>query len=547
MTTPPHNPELDETFTERVDKLFRELELAIRYDRPSILLALYQSEFVRQDAEAALTERLRPLGHTTTTYRIHEENADLLPILAAHPDRQKAVFFISGLQWGGGADGLNAYRALNIRREYFVDYCIRAVLWLTEAEAIKLPRHAPDFWAFRHRTVEFMDAPEPGKVVPMAKEMAWRDWEDRTLGEDTDAKIALRESLLADLPEGEESLAARADLLYTLAGLYWAKQDYETAIVLLGEALRAFEQLEDTHHQSWCQNGLGNVYSDLGRLDEATHEYTRAIELNPKSALPHNGLGNVYRGLGRLDEAAHEYTRAIELDPKYANPHDGLGNVYADLGRLDEATHEYTRAIELDPKYANPHNGLGNMYRGLGRLDDATHEYTRAIELDPKDALPHNGLGNVYADQGRLDDATNEYTRAIELDPKDAYPHNGLGTVYADQGRLDDAAQEYTCAIELDPKFANPHIGLGDVYRDQGRLDDAANEYTCAIELDQKLPHPHYNLARLEATRGDADLALQHLERAVALDARWKEYARKNEDFAALRDDPRFQALVKDA
>lgn len=195
-------PELVEAFDERVDRLFHELERSIKFNRPSILLAIYSSEFVRADAEAALAAKLRDLSQTVTPYRVtSEDNADIpLHLVQNYTDEQRAttVFFVSGLQWGGGQEGKLAYTALNIRREYLVDYCIRAVFWLTEKEARALPYNAPDFWAFRHRVVEFMETPILERISSLAKELTWRDWGVRHLQEDTDAKIRLREKLLSE-------------------------------------------------------------------------------------------------------------------------------------------------------------------------------------------------------------------------------------------------------------------------------------------------------------------------------------------------------------
>jgi len=407
-----------EPLAERVDRLARELERAIRFDRPSILLAIYASEFVRAGVEAALEAHLREMGQAVARVHVSEDNYDVPLHLAANPDRVTTVFFVSGLQWGGGADGRNAYRALNIRREYFVDFRIRAVFWLTEKEAVALPNHAPDFWAFRHRVVEFVEPPEPGRIVPAARELAWHDFESRTLREDTDAKIALREALLADLLEGDETLAARADLLFTLAGLYWAKREYEKSIKLCQRALELAELLENIPFQARCHNGLGNVYGALGRYEEALAAYQRAIDLDPKLANPHNGLGTVYYSLGSYEEALAAYQRAIDLDPKSAYAHNGLGNVYRDLGRHDEALAAYRRAIELDPKYALPHNGLGNVYRDLGRYEEALAAYQRAIELDSKLVYPHYNLARLEARWGNKETALQHLERAIALDQR---------------------------------------------------------------------------------------------------------------------------------
>jgi hypothetical protein len=53
-----------------------------------------------------------------------------------------------------------------------------------------------------------------------------------------------------------------------------------------------------------------------------------------------------------------------------------------------------------------------------------------------------------------------------------------------------------------------------------------------------------YNLACFESLAGRRDGALEHLRRAIDLEAQYREHARDDEDFAPLRDDPGFQALV---
>ena len=53
-----------------------------------------------------------------------------------------------------------------------------------------------------------------------------------------------------------------------------------------------------------------------------------------------------------------------------------------------------------------------------------------------------------------------------------------------------------------------------------------------------------YNLACAEARLGEKDAALDHLAEAVALEDRFAEYARDDDDLASLRDDPRFAATA---
>jgi hypothetical protein len=202
-----------EPFEDRIDILFRELELATKWQCPSLLLAIYSSEYVHGDAQLALENRLLDLGQKAHHIIVKSpDDADIPLLISELTDLSNAVVFVEGLRWGGGEADINAYRALNKHREFFIENRIRVVFWLTETEAIDLAHHAPDYWAFRHRVIEFVDSPRPEQIRSQALESACQgigDFADSS--EDLDAKITLRTALLTDLPDGDESTAARAN------------------------------------------------------------------------------------------------------------------------------------------------------------------------------------------------------------------------------------------------------------------------------------------------------------------------------------------------
>jgi len=399
--------------------LFEELELAVRWERPSILVAVYESEFVREEAQSLLAGRLSALGQQVSAFRVDAQNFDVPLALAGDPQREHRVFFVSGIRWGGGKGGFEAYRALNLHREYFVEEKIRAVLWLTRSEANALPHRAPDFWAFRHRVIEFLDpSARKGEGAP-AQELDWGEWKPEELRADVDEKIVLRQGLLEHLPHGDASLAARLDLLHPLAALYWAKGENQKARALLDEGLALADRLGDPVLRARFWGGLGIVAHSLGRVDEALSACQMASELNPAEAVWWTNLARLYRGMDRLEQALQACNRALEVNPNLAGAWKALGEVYRQGGRLEDACQAYRRATRLEPAQARTWEDLGRVYRDLGRTREAVRAFSKAARLDPGDAAAWRELGEVYQGLGRVREAVRAYQKALALNPAD--------------------------------------------------------------------------------------------------------------------------------
>jgi len=80
---------------------------------------------------------------------------------------------------------------------------------------------------------------------------------------------------------------------------------------------------------------------------------------------------------------------------------------------------------------------------------------------------------------------------------------------------------------------AAPHVRAGDYETAKAIIGSG---------LEQRPGHPSllYHLACVESLAGERDAALTHLNAAVAAAERFRDYAQAEEDFAAIRDDPRF-------
>jgi tetratricopeptide (TPR) repeat protein len=75
---------------------------------------------------------------------------------------------------------------------------------------------------------------------------------------------------------------------------------------------------------------------------------------------------------------------------------------------------------------------------------------------------------------------------------------------------------------------------------EEGRFEEAAARLRAVHEREPGAGGILYNLACAEARLGETDAAIEHLRRAIEIEPRFAELARDDEDFAAIRDDPRF-------
>jgi mannose-6-phosphate isomerase-like protein (cupin superfamily) len=84
---------------------------------------------------------------------------------------------------------------------------------------------------------------------------------------------------------------------------------------------------------------------------------------------------------------------------------------------------------------------------------------------------------------------------------------------------------------------------LNPLYQD-GRYAEAADAAAAIVDEHPGYPGLLYNLACCESLAGRKDAALEHLRRSLEIDGSFREYARGDSDFAAIREEPGFAELV---
>jgi tetratricopeptide (TPR) repeat protein len=128
--------------------------------------------------------------------------------------------------------------------------------------------------------------------------------------------------------------------------------------------------------------GLGNIYFQEGKLEQATSEYKKAISISPDYAPAYSGLGDVYLKKQKEDEAISTYIKAISSDPDQASAYFNLGTIYLRKGKNPHAASLFYKAGLLYFKQGNKEGAL-NSLKYLQKTDSAKLEQLLSKKLLP--------------------------------------------------------------------------------------------------------------------------------------------------------------------
>ncbi len=291
-------------------------------------------------------------------------------------------------------------------------------------------------------------------------------------------------------------------------------------------------------------------------LKKAVEHFEKAIEQDPNFANAYKGLAHSHQLLSEFYAAATPnespaktesvLDNGIVVDARLAEAHAGLAYAEAFYDwDWEGAERSFKRALELDPDYATAHQWYADYLAVMGRFDESREHIERAIEVDPLSPMMASPLAGYYYTQRRYDELIRQAERVIELDPNFAYGYFYLGFGYEGKGRDAEAVaaiakaavlfgEPADCADELIAAFENGGVtGLW-----QKRLE----QYETRPHLKH---HPTYLRALIPIRLGDKEATLDLLEQAFEQRDRGIIYAKYEPLLESVRDEPRFQELIR--
>ena len=301
-----------------------------------------------------------------------------------------------------------------------------------------------------------------------------------------------------------------------------------------------------------------NKWTEEG-LRKSIEYFEQAIHKDPAYAQAWAGFADAYQLLGdfgiwpnqvALPKAKAAALKALELDETLSEAHVSLGGVMLHLEwSWSEAEKELRRAIALNPNNAVAHQWVGYYMMVMGRFDEAIAEMKRARELDPLSPNKQNALGAAFYRAGHYDEALQQIREVPDGEVNSELRHRRMAAIYERKGTQEEALAELLAALRVADKKklaavveqkylssgyseAKKTFLWGDVRETQRRLKSGHPALAAGIAADYAL-------------LGEKNKAFEWLEKAFQERAMPLIYLKVDDQFDALRSDPRFQDLVR--
>ena len=304
--------------------------------------------------------------------------------------------------------------------------------------------------------------------------------------------------------------------------------------------------LKGRHHwKRWTEEGF---YKAIGYFQQA-------VEKDPSYALAYVGIAESYALLGwnsflppkdAFPQGKAAAMTALQLDPDLGEAHTPLAAVlWLHDWQWQEAQREFKRTLELNPTYPTANHWHAEFLMMMGRPVEAIAQMKKSQALDPLSLIINVAIGWACYLARRYDEALEQLLRTVELDPNFPVTYWILGLLYRTTGRYDLAITAGEKGVNLSGGSPLMRAALGHSYGKAGRTKEALQILDDLTKLaKQKYVAPHF-FAGVHIGLGENDRAVGCLEKSYEERSHWLIYLHIDPSMDDLRDDPRFQNLLR--
>lgn len=163
------------------------------------------------------------------------------------------------------------------------------------------------------------------------------------------------------------------------------------------------------------KSDLGEKYFQEGHYQLAIDEYTKILDIRPRSLGVLYNRGRSFQELGEENKAILDFEKVLKLDNDHVQAHLSLGNIDFQNEDYEGAYYQFNLIVK---KFSQNSDGL--MFRGkanfkLGNIRGALQDYNASIRVNSQNGNAYLYRGALNINRKRLRSACADFRKANTL------------------------------------------------------------------------------------------------------------------------------------
>jgi tetratricopeptide (TPR) repeat protein len=335
---------------------------------------------------------------------------------------------------------------------------------------------------------------------------------------------------------------AMGRLYQELAAADGARSDY------VAKAIQHYQDaLKDDPSADMILEELTDLYIQTGHLRDAVTQANDLLAQNPDNLAARRMLGRIYTRMigdpqrGRLNQdmlrqATEQYQKVTEKDPKDADSWVMLGRLYKLANNSVDAEKAYNQALQAEPDNEDALTNLAVLYAELGETQRAIEKLKAATEKNPSENTLAN-LATAYEQMSDYKDAAEVLKKALDIAPDNGRLRRALADDLLRSGQADQALAVFEQLANDNPRDVPVRLRLSQIYRHKREFAKAHEVINQAAKIEADNLEVQVEESRILADEGKIDDAIANLKNLVQQSARKSYSADEAATHAALLEE----------
>jgi len=259
--------------------------------------------------------------------------------------------------------------------------------------------------------------------------------------------------------------------------------NWDSAKLNIRNALTIFNQTNDIIGIAECENLLGTIEAEKGKITFAKTHFEKAYSIikNKRNIIIKNkievNLGIIYNLLENYEEAEKYYRKAsaafknAKENKRIAEIKHNLGMMYSQMGKYDKAVREFKSSLKISetenffPIIGITYLGLADAYQLMGKMKEAASSTDSGLEMSIRinDRLT---IADIYKVKAIIDKKAKKYeaaenylltslriNRELSNELNTAETNYELGLLYKEMNKPTNAKSYFKLALYYYKKY----------------------------------------------------------------------------------------------